>query len=205
MVEKLIAKLATHALAILVGVALTFGVVSKWYTPGGDVTLFRIVERPYVADRSDVVRNVPASSIPVELQVLKPTPKQEKKIEKELGGELPPGPLVSVNEIKTLPYGGNVVLSLPEVMVDGVPVVPEVTIYPNKKPFFEWINKFEVEVGMEQLFYSDMPGLLERRGPYVDVNWSGPRVGPGIVVVGVHARTVPVKDLSGTIGIRSSF
>jgi len=149
MFERLAGKAATHLMAVVVGAAMAIGAVFSWYSPSKSQTLFRIVERPYVADMSDLVRDVPSTSIPVELKVLTPTKKQEKKLEKKIGGELPAGKLLSVNEIKALCDGGWIVVSLPEIVVgeEGNPITPEVTIYPGKKKFFQLVNEWEVGLG----------------------------------------------------------
>ena len=128
--------------------------VQQWYFPPKGRTILKVIQEPYEARSVDVLEGVDRVVVPVEIELLKPTEREVKKIEKEIGGKLPAGPLLSVREIKELCRGGKLVLTLEPVDVtkpEGAQrVVP--TIFPNKVPFFEWTLKREFSVAYGQSF-----------------------------------------------------
>ena len=134
--------LKSRLTVLLVGAALAFGGLSlwNWYHPAKDRTMFRVVQAHYRAPESRLegLRGIDKVTVPVPaLAVLKPSQKAVEKLEKKLGGELPKGQeILSIKEIDVLPHGGRGVISL-EVDSEGVGHT-NLTIYPKKKPLFEF-------------------------------------------------------------------
>lgn len=149
--------------------------VQQWYFPPKWRTLYKAVQTPYEPARSDVVKGVDQVVIPVEIEALKPSEREVKKIEKEIRGKLPSGPLLTVREIKELCRGGKLVLTLEPVDVsqpEGAQrVVP--TIFPNKVPFFEWTLKREFSVAYGQSF-GDLTGSFIHLNLHQELARTGP-------------------------------
>ena len=153
---------------ILGGAALLYlGItIHAWYFPPAARTLYRVVQVPYVAKYSDVLENLEDITVPVPAKKA-PVGKEKEKIEKKLGGELKPGDIITAAEIKKLPYGGTVVVTLEPGKL------PVSTVYPAKQPFFEWINSREfsayggVGSGLQTVLGLELRQDLFRTGPAV--------------------------------------
>ena len=134
-------KIAVYGLLALAIAILGFNVYA-WYFPPKERTFYRVQATPYEATR--IYRDIQTHLASLNVEVLDPTPKERKKIEKKLGGELPPGDILSIVEIEPLQFGGEGVVTAVE--VDGKSEI-RVKIYPNKQPFFEFINTREITAG----------------------------------------------------------
>ena len=198
---KVLSFFARYGLAVVLAVLVALQ-VQQWYFPPKGRTLYKVVNLPYVAPESPVIDEVGLGRVvlpPLPLEGLQePTEHQKKKIEKEIGGKLPSGPLLSVREIQELCRGGKLVLTLEPVDVtepEGAQrVVP--TIFPNEVPFFEWTLQREFSVAYGQSFgnfagsfvHLDLRQSLARTGPvewfvaggaFVGAGWSNAYVEAG--------------------------
>ena len=188
---KVVSFVARYGLAVAI-TAFASIQVYLWFNPPLDGSLYRNPNTPYEAPESPLIDDLDIPKVtlpPKEISALKPSERDVKKIEKEIGGKLPTGPLLSVREIKELCRGGKLVLTMEPVDVtkpEGAQrVVP--TIFPNKVPFFEWTLKREFSVAYGQSFgnfagsfvHLDLRQELVRTGP---VEWfvaGGAFVGQG--------------------------
>lgn len=164
---------------ITVGAAVLFGSLQyiNWKFPSNEYFVAR--PRPYVAERSDVVKDYPEKTAEcINLQVLEPTAKQRKKLQEDVGesnAELildERAKLVDGVDIQPSEYGAMGFLYLEPIQLEDGSSSNKVRllVVPKDQPFFEWINEQSLGIGLgittssEQLLRLDYRNELLRMG-----------------------------------------
>lgn len=123
-------------------------VLYAWYVPPKERTLYRAVPVPYIAERTPALKSVQTEERCVPTVVYKPTPKQAEKL-----GPIPAGSdVLTAADVKPLPYGGRVTVTIPRPTPERLFPEAEVTVVPKRQPLFEWMGVRDVSglVGVDQ-------------------------------------------------------
>ena len=202
MKTKILSFVLSNIIALVIGGGIAVISILNWYSPPDAKTLYRVVRSHYVASEQDVVKDIPSGSIPAVLKTLEPTDKQEKKLEKKLGGELPPGKILSVKDIESLCNGGYIVVSLPEIKVgeENKPQELTVTVYEKKQKFFDWMGDRELFVGGGNVYMTELKQNLFRAGPIITQVRIGIMYNPSIDLIGVDR-----LDYYAVVGVSVKF
>lgn len=105
------------------------------------------VNRPYIPPFIKELSKVEGSPTPKEIVVLRPSQREIEAIQEAIGGPLPSEDLLGIVEVGKLPYGGKVIETITPVFSDKYGKIVDkttLTVYPNKRPFYEWIGKGEL-------------------------------------------------------------
>lgn len=114
---------------LVIGV-LALALLAVWKTRPGDPGW---VPGPTPAPLIRTVEKVKTEIKEIKVPVYYPTPKETSKLEKQIGGEIPPGDLLGVHSIKLFEREGYITITQPE---SGKPL--EVTVFPKPEKWFQW-------------------------------------------------------------------
>ena len=156
-------------------VLLAFGAgwVVDWYKAPKERTIYRDVPGPVVlVDSEPEIRTAPLPECPT-IAVLAPTPKEREELDEAFAGLALPRDLLTLKDVDPAPYGGRLVVGLPEPRPDGSERPVEVVFLPNEQPFFEWLGARELSLyagigdGMAPAGMAELGMDLVRLGPAV--------------------------------------
>lgn len=153
--------------------AVVWAWVWDWYHPPQDRTVYRYNPAPYTAPRSPILGKVAPTPQCVPTVVYKPTSHEAARIEEKLGGELVPGSLLTLRDVKPMPYGGRIAVVAPPPTPENPNPEVVTQVFPKKAPFLEWFPSREVSVGygvggsgsLRQAWLAEFRQDLVRVGP----------------------------------------